>query len=87
MSNRPNGTLYVGVTADLMRRVWEHRNGVGLAFVRKYGLNRLVWFESHEEIAGAIVREKRLNDWDRAWKVRLVHQSNPGGDDLYPTLL
>ena len=87
MSNRRNGTLYVGVTADLTRRVWEHRNDVGSVFARRYGLTRLVWFERHETIEVAIRREKALKRWLRAWKVRLIHQSNPEWEDLYPTLL
>ena len=87
MSNRRNGTLHVGLTADLARRVWEHRNGAGSAFVRRYGLVRLVWFERHEAIEDAIRREKTVKTWLRTWKVGLIHRINPGWDDLYPTLL
>ncbi len=86
MSNRPNGTLYVGVTADLARRVWEHRNGMCPGFTRQYRLTRLVWFEFHETSEDAIRREKALKRWLRAWKVRLIHQANPEWKDLYPTL-
>ena len=76
----------MGVTADLARRVWQHRNGVGSTFVRRYGLTRLVWFEHHEGIEDAIRREKALKTWLRAWKVRLIHRTNPEWQNLYPTL-
>ena len=87
MTNRPNGTLYVGVTADLARRVWEHRTGVEEGFTNRYGLARLVYAERHEEIAAAIRREKRVKHWPRAWKVRLIHSINPDWDDLSDQLL
>ncbi|MBS0641190.1 MAG: GIY-YIG nuclease family protein [Acetobacteraceae bacterium] len=87
MSNRPNGTLYVGVTADLARRVWEHRNGVGSVFVRRYGLVRLVYWEAHDDIRSAIQRETNVKYWPRAWKVRLLERMNPAWKDLYPALM
>ena len=87
LTNRPNGTLYVGVTADLVRRVWEHREGVAPGFTKRYGLKRLVHIERHEEINRAIARETRLKHWPRAWKVRLIVATNPLWDDLYPSLL
>ncbi len=87
MSNRRNGTLYVGVAADLLRRAWQHRTGEYDGFTRRYGLKRLIWFECHDEIASAIHREKTLKDWDRAWKVRLIQRENPNWDDLYPGLV
>jgi len=83
MSNRPNGTLYIGVTADLARRVWQHREGTGSEFVRRYGLTQLVYAERHEEIVRAIQREKNIKDWPRAWKVRLIQAINPDWRDLY----
>ncbi len=86
MTNRPNGTLYVGVTSDLARRVWEHREGVAEGFTKRYGLKRLVWFESHEDIRSAIQREKTMKHWPRAWKVRLILAANPGWEDLYERL-
>ena len=86
MSNRKNGTLYVGVTTDIARRAWEHRTGYIDGFTRRYGLNRLIWFERHEEIVPAIRREKNIKDWPRAWKVRLIEKMNPEWEDLYPTL-
>ncbi len=87
MTNRPNGTLYIGVTNDLARRVWEHREGVGGDFTRRYGLNRLVYAEHHEDIRAAIQRETSLKRWPRAWKVRLLAAQNPNWDDLSPLLL
>ncbi len=83
MTNKPNGVLYVGVMAELVRRVHEHREGLVDGFTKRYGLKRLVWFERHEEIAVAIAREKQLKNWPRAWKVRLIVHMNPVWDDLY----
>jgi putative endonuclease len=87
MSNRKHGTLYVCVTADIVRRAWEHRTGYVEGFTRRYGLDRLIWFERHDEIVPAIRREKNIKDWPRAWKVRLIEKMNPEWEDLYPTLL
>ncbi len=87
MSNKPNGTLYIGVTNDLVRRVWEHRDGVGSRFVRRYALTRLIYFEHHEDIRTAIQRETSLKRWPRAWKIRLFAALNPRWQDLYPSLL
>jgi putative endonuclease len=87
ISNRRDGTLYTGVTADLTRRVHEHKSSVGSAFVRRYGLTRLMYFEVHEEIARAIQRETNIKYWLRAWKVRLLEGMNPEWDDLFPALI
>jgi putative endonuclease len=87
MSNRRDGTLYIGVTSDLVRRVWEHREGVGSQFVRRYTLTRLVYFEQHDDIRAAIQRETSLKRRPRAWKVRLLAAQNPDWNDLYPSLL
>jgi len=87
MTNRPNGTLYVGVTSDLARRAWEHREGVADSFTSRYGLKRLVYAERHDEIVSAIQREKNLKHWSRAWKVTLILKSNPNWDDLYYQLM
>jgi len=87
MSNRPNGTLYVGVTHDLIRRVAQHRCDAFSGFTSTYGLHRLAYFERHEEIALAIQREKRIKTWNRAWKVRLIQATNPAWDDLFPGLV
>ena len=86
MTNQPNGTLYVGVTSNLARRVWEHREGVVDGFTKRYGLKRLVFTEHHESIAAAIQREKNMKHWPRAWKVRLILGQNPKWDDLYERL-
>ncbi len=82
MTNRPHGTLYTGVTNDVGRRVWEHKDGIAAGFTKRYGLNRLVWFEVHEDVTLAIAREKAIKTWRRAWKVRLIESVNPGWDDL-----
>ena len=82
MTNRPNGTLYVGVTSDVVRRVWEHRQGVAEGFTKRYALKRLVYVERHDDIRSAIQREKNIKHWARAWKVRLILQANPAWDDL-----
>jgi putative endonuclease len=80
MTNRPNGTLYIGVTSDLPRRTWEHREGVVEGFTKRYGLKRLVYVERYDDIRIAIQREK---NWPRAWKVRLILRDNPEWEDLY----
>jgi len=87
MTNRPNGTLYIGVTSDLARRAWEHREGVVEGFTQQYDLKRLVFVERHEDIVSAIQREKTLKHWPRAWKVKLILAANPDWDDLYDQLL
>ena len=87
MTNRRDGTLYVGVTSDLARRVWEHREGITGGFTKKHGLKRLVYAEPHADIETAIQREKNMKHWKRAWKVRLIHQENPSWDDLYERLI
>jgi putative endonuclease len=86
LTNRPNGTLYVGVTSDLVRRVAEHREGVVKGFTKRYALKRLVYFEAYDDIVTAIQREKNMKHWSRTWKVRLILNSNPQWDDLFETL-
>ncbi len=86
LASRRNGALYCGVTNDLARRVWEHREGVADSFTRKYGIKTLVWAEQHEDIREAIVREKRIKEWRRAWKMELIESVNPDWRDLYPEL-
>ncbi len=85
MTNRPNGTLYVGVTNDIARRAYQHRTGTG-GFTRRYQLNKLVYAERHEDIVSAIQREKNIKGWPRAWKVRLIQGINPEWADLYDSL-
>ena len=86
LTNRPGGTLYCGVTNDLLRRLHEHRSGAADGFTRRYKLHRLVWFEAHTDIREAIQREKRIKKWRRAWKVALIEAANPRWDDLTETL-
>jgi putative endonuclease len=87
VTNKRNGTLYVGVTSQIARRAWEHREGVVEGFTKRYGLKRLVYVERHDEITNAIQREKRMKSWPRAWKINLIRESNPNWDDLYKKLL
>jgi len=86
MTNRRNGTLYLGVTGDLSRRVWQHREALIDGFMKTYGLKHLVWYEHHDDIRPAIQRERTMKHWPRAWKVRLVNSMNPDWDDLYEAL-
>ena len=86
MTNRPRGTLYIGVTSDLAQRVTAHRSGEGASFVRRYGLHRLVHIEPFDEIESAIAREKQIKHWNRDWKLQLVEQNNPQWDDLFERL-
>ena len=83
LASQRNGTLYIGVTADLVRRVWEHRTGMVDGFTREYGVHRLVYAEFHATMADAITREKRLKKWRRAWKLELIERDNPAWRDLY----
>ncbi|MFC5549687.1 GIY-YIG nuclease family protein [Massilia aerilata] len=83
LASKPYGPLYIGVTSNLIRRVWEHREGVVDGFSKQYGVKQLVWFEVHSEIIHAITREKQIKKWNRDWKVNLVQQSNPDWRDLF----
>ncbi len=87
MTNRPDGVLYVGVTADLVRRASEHRAGETESFTQRYWLKQLVYFERYEDIREAIAREKAIKRWRRAWKVALIVRDNPAWDDLYEGIL
>ena len=82
MSNKREGVLYIGVTADLPARVEQHRSGNGSAFCRRYGLTRLVYAEEYEDISDAIAREKAMKAWKRAWKIELIEKANPEWDDI-----
>ena len=86
MTNRRNGVLYIGVTSNLQRRIFEHREGVIAGFTKQHGLKTLVWFEAHDDIRVAIQREKTMKHWPRAWKVRLINAANPEWNDLYDAL-
>jgi putative endonuclease len=83
LASKPYGTLYIGVTSNLVKRAWEHREGVAKGFTKEYGVKRLVWFEIHTEIVQAITREKQIKKWNRDWKVNLIQASNPDWRDLY----
>lgn len=86
LASGPQGTLYIGVTNDLIRRVSEHREGMVAGFTKKYQVHQLVWFEEFGDINDAIAQEKRLKHWRRDWKRSLIERANPGWLDLYPTL-
>ena len=86
LASRRNGTLYTGVTNDLMRRVGQHREHVAAGFTSEYDVTRLVWFEVHESIEAAITRAKQIKTWKRAWKIELFRELNPNWDDLFPAL-
>jgi putative endonuclease len=83
ITNHPNGTLYIGVTSDLIRRISQHRAGEFEGFSNQHNLKRLVYFERHDDILAAIAREKAMKAWQRAWKVRLIMTGNPEWNDLY----
>ena len=83
MGNHPNGTTYVGVTNDLVRRVYEHKNKVITGFTFRYGLDRLVYYEVFDDEVTTIAREKTLKNWKREWKLELIEKTNPGWEDLY----
>ena len=87
MTNRRNGTLYVGSAIDLGRRTYAHREGAADGFTKQYGLKRLVYFERYDDIRTARQREQTIKHWPRAWKVRLIHRDNPEWGDLYDRLL
>ncbi|MEO7744400.1 MAG: GIY-YIG nuclease family protein [Usitatibacter sp.] len=86
LTNRVYGTLYVGITNDLARRTWEHKNDFVAGFCRENALHRLVWYEMHESPYEAITREKRIKNWNRGWKINLIQQMNPDWMDLYDAI-
>ena len=83
LASKPNGTLYIGVTSDLPKRVWKHKNDSIDGFTKRYGVHRLVYFELHGDMLSAITREKQLKKWNRAWKLELIEGQNPGWNDLW----
>ena len=86
MASKKNGTLYIGVTNDLLRRVWQHKNDIHDGFTKKYNVHRLVWYEATPDSEGAIRREKQMKKWRRQWKINLIEEKNPNWDDLYDAL-
>ena len=87
LASKPNGTLYIGVTNNIARRVWEHKQGLVEGFTKKYGVHRLVYCEAFARPQEAIQREKRLKKWNRAWKIQLIESTNPEWKDLYETVM
>ena len=87
LASKRNGTLYAGVTSNLVKRVWEHKQHVVEGFTKKYGVTDLVWYEVHETMESAICREKAIKNWKRAWKINLIESANPQWKDLYEDLL
>ena len=83
LASKRNGTLYCGVSSDLIKRVWQHKNDVIDGFTKKHQVKRLVYFEAHQEVQGALGREKRIKKWKRDWKLRLIEEKNPEWRDLY----
>lgn len=86
LASRRNGTLYIGMTDDLSRRVWQHKTGELPGFTRRYGVKTLVWFDVYETREAAFVRERQMKEWRRAWKIKLIEERNPTWTDLYETL-
>ena len=87
LANRKNGTLYIGVTSNLIKRIWEHKNNVIDGFTKRYGIHALVWYELHETMASAIQREKEIKNWKRDWKIKRIAEINPEWNDLYQGIL
>ncbi|MBN1485425.1 MAG: GIY-YIG nuclease family protein [Chloroflexia bacterium] len=87
LASKRNGTLYIGVTSDLVKRVWQHKNDVIGGFTKEYGVYTLVYYELHSSMAEAIRREKQLKKWNRAWKIALIEEENPHWFDLWSALI
>ncbi len=87
LASKKNGTLYIGVTNNLIRRVYEHKEGLIEGFTKKYNVKKLVYYEIHNDIRNAIQREKQMKKWYREWKIDLIEKENPNWDDLYPILI
>ena len=86
LASKPRGTLYIGVTSNLGKRIWEHKNNQVVGFSERYKTHDLVWYEIHEDMQSAIEREKRLKRWKRIWKIELIERFNPNWEDLYPKI-
>jgi putative endonuclease len=87
LASKRNGTLYIGVTSNLQKRAWEHKNDLVEGFTRRYGVHRLVYFELHEDMISAIRREKQKKKWNRAWKRQLIERQNPRWNDLWQDII
>ncbi len=87
LSSKRNGTLYIGFTSDLVKRIYEHKSNIVDGFTKKYGVHDLVYFEQHQDVSEAITREKQIKKWNREWKMQLIEKNNPDWKDLYGTLI
>ena len=87
LASKRNGTLYVGVTSNLVQRIWQHKNDYVEGFTKRYDVHTLVWFEAHESMESAIAREKAIKEWKRVWKVELIEKGNPPWRDLYDEIV
>jgi putative endonuclease len=87
LASQRNGTLYIGVTNDILRRTWEHKNDLIAGFTKKYSVHILVWYELYEDVYAAIGREKQLKGWNRSWKIKLIEKHNSGWNDLYERMM
>ena len=87
LASERNGTLYIGVTSDLIKRVWQHKSDFVEGFTKQHQVHTLVWYEMHGNMESAITREKQLKEWKRQWKIELIEKSNPYWNDLYPTIV
>ena len=86
LASSPNGTLYIGVTSNLLQRVWLHKSQLSEGFTKRYGVHKLAWYEFHGAMSEAIAKEKAIKKWNRAWKIRLIQEDNPNWADLYDEL-
>ena len=87
LASERNGTLYIGVTSDLVKRIWEHKNNLIKGFTKRYSVHHLVWYELHDSMNSAIESEKNIKEWKRAWKIKLIEKDNPNWNDLYDSIL
>ena len=87
LASERNGTLYISVTSDLVKRIWEHKSDFVEGFTKQHQVHTLVWYEMHGSMESAITREKQLKEWKRQWKIELIEKSNPYRNDLYPTIV
>ena len=87
LASRPQGTLYIGSTSELIKRVYQHKTGAADGFTKRYRIDRLVWFEIHANAYSMVTRERQLKAWERRWKIELIEKENPQWRDLYPELL
>ena len=87
LASKRNGTLYIGMTNNLARRIWEHKHDIVDGFTKKYGVHRMVWYEIADNPQAAILREKQLKKWNRAWKLRLIEETNPSWNDLFEEII